>query len=92
MQLTTDGLGWHPLAVKNAFGWNGVDFAQIVKTYGVPLDETERQRRYRPMECTGAVEARVMGDPTWTSCPRSTSSGRTFPCGWGDAARHAPHE
>ncbi len=63
VQLTTDGLSWYPAAVENAFGWNSVDYAQIVKTYGLPLDETERQRRYSPMVCTGAVKTPVMGSP-----------------------------
>lgn len=63
VQLTTDGLGWYVAAVENAFGWNGVDFAQIVKKYGIPIDETERQRRYSPMVCTGAIKTAIMGNP-----------------------------
>ena len=63
VQLTTDGLAWYLSAVENAFGWNGTDYAQLVKTYGVPTDETERQRRYSPMECTGAIKMPVMGKP-----------------------------
>ena len=62
VQLTTDGLAWYVSAVENAFGWNGVDFAQIIKTYGVPTDE-HGARRYSPMECTGAVKTPVMGAP-----------------------------
>ena len=42
VQLTTDGLSWYVAAVEKAFGWNGVDFAEIIKTYGMPQDETER--------------------------------------------------
>lgn len=49
--------------MEDAFGWNGVDFAQIVKTYGMPLDETERARRYSSMVCTGAIKTPVMGTP-----------------------------
>ena len=63
VQLTTDGLGWYVAAVEDAFGWNGVDFAQIIKTYGMPTDETERQRRYSPMVCTSTVKLPVMGNP-----------------------------
>lgn len=63
VQLTTDGLSWYVAAVEKAFGWNGVDFAQIIKTYGMPLDETERQRRYSPMVCTGIIKTPIMGDP-----------------------------
>jgi len=36
--LTTDGLRWYLSAVENAFGWNGADYAQLVKTYGAPVD------------------------------------------------------
>jgi IS1 family transposase len=63
VQLATDGLAWYRSAVANAFGWNNVDYAQIVKTYGLPLDENARARRYSPMECTGAVKLPVMGCP-----------------------------
>ena len=63
LQLTTDGIGWYVAAVEDAFGWNGVDFAQIIKTYGIPMDETERLRRHSPAVCTGAIEAPVMGYP-----------------------------
>lgn len=63
VQLSTDGLAWYLSAVENDFGWNNVDCAQLVKTYGVPLDENARQRRYSPMECTGSVKTPVMGNP-----------------------------
>lgn len=63
VQLTTDGLSWYVAAVEAAFGWNGVDFAQLIKTYGQPLDESERQRRYSPPVCTGAIKTNVMGNP-----------------------------
>lgn len=63
VQLSTDGLSWYLAAVENAFGWNNVDYAQLVKTYGVPLDENARQRRYSPMECTGCIKTPVMGNP-----------------------------
>ena len=63
VQLTTDGLSWYVAAVERALGWNGVDFAQIIKTYGLPTDEQERQRRYSPAVCTGAVKTPVMGKP-----------------------------
>lgn len=63
VQLTTDGLSWYLAAVERAFGWNGVDFAQLVKTYGLPTDELERQRRYSPAVCTGAIKTPIMGSP-----------------------------
>lgn len=65
VQLTTDGLSWYVAAVEAAFGWNGVDFAQLIKTYGTPLDESARdaQRRYSPAVCTWAIRTPVMGNP-----------------------------
>lgn len=33
VQLTTDGLSWYLRAVEEAFGWNGTDFAQLVKIF-----------------------------------------------------------
>jgi IS1 family transposase len=63
VQLTSDGLSWYVSAVEEAFGWNGVDFAQLIKTYGTPLDENERHRRDNPMVCTGAFKTSSMGKP-----------------------------
>jgi IS1 family transposase len=62
VQLTTDGIHMYLTAVENAFGWNGTDFAQLVKVYG-PAPETTAQRRYSPAECIGAEKHRVMGNP-----------------------------
>jgi len=53
----------HRFMADVAFGWNGTDYAQIIKTYGTPLDETERQRRYSPAVCTGAIMTPIMGKP-----------------------------
>jgi IS1 family transposase len=63
VQLSTDGLSWYVGAGENAFGWNGVDFAQIIKAYGISVDETEGQRRYSPAVCTGAVKTAIMSNP-----------------------------
>ena len=62
VQLTTDGLAWYVAAVEKAFGWNGVDFAQIIKTYGATLEQGP-SKKYSPMECTGAVKTKIMGNP-----------------------------
>ncbi len=48
--------------MEAAFDDQGVDFAQIIKTYGVPTD-AEGQRRYRPMVCTGVENIAVFGAP-----------------------------
>lgn len=63
VQLTTDGPEWYLATVELTFGWNGVDFAHLVEARGLPMDETERQRRYSLAECTGVIKTRVMGDP-----------------------------
>jgi hypothetical protein len=63
VQLTTDGFKNYTHAVENAFGWNGTDYSQLVKTYGSELEETSSGgRRYSPMVCTGAVKS-----PLWES-------------------------
>lgn len=65
VRLTTDGLAWCVAAVHATFGWNGIDFAQLIKTYGTPLDESTRevQRRYSPAVCRDAIRTPVMGNP-----------------------------
>ena len=62
IQLTTDGHGMYLKAVRAAFGWRNVDYAQIVKSYG-QTGAAEEQRRYSPPTCTGARKVRVIGDP-----------------------------
>lgn len=61
VQLTTGGLGWYRSAVENAFGWKGTDYAEIIKTFGLPRDQSGNQRRYSPLECTVIVKLPVMG-------------------------------
>jgi len=63
IQLTTDGHPMYLAAVERAFGWNRVDFAQLVKTYGQPETGVDAARRYSPPVCTGAIKERVMGNP-----------------------------
>ncbi len=60
VQLTTDGFPGYLRAVEEAFGWNGVDYAMLVKLYGPGL---ETDRGYSPPVCTGAVKTWVMGKP-----------------------------
>lgn len=60
VQLTTDGLKVYLSAVEGAFGWNGVDYAMLVKIYG---DTPEGQRRYSPAEVVGTEKQWVMGKP-----------------------------
>jgi IS1 family transposase len=60
VQLTTDGLSWYQGAVEGAFGWNGVDFAQLIKIYG---GGSTSPGRYSPPECLGTEKVWVMGQP-----------------------------
>lgn len=59
-QLTTDGFPGYLKAVEEAFGWNGVDYAMLVKLYGAGH---ETDRGYSPPVCTGAVKTWIMGKP-----------------------------
>src|SRR5690606_15364965 len=55
VQLTTEGHKMYLAAVEAAFGWNGTDYAQLVKVYG-RVEGIEQQRRYSPPICTGALQ------------------------------------
>lgn len=58
-QITTDGLGSYPGAIRNAFG-NMVDYAQLIKTYKEPRDG---HARYSPAVCTGCIHKTLIGYP-----------------------------
>jgi IS1 family transposase len=60
VQLTTDGHSVYLQAVEKAFGGD-IDFAQLVKIYGSSTKED--QRRYSPVECTGAEIHCISGRP-----------------------------
>lgn len=62
VQLTTDGHHMYLTAVESAFGYNKVDYAQLVKTYG-QVPDLSPGRRYSPAVCTGILCERVMGKP-----------------------------
>ena len=61
VQLTTDGLRAYLVAVEGAFGWNGVDYAMLVKLYGEAPEGP--QRRYSPAKLISAEKTWVMGNP-----------------------------
>lgn len=64
VQLTMDGLSLYLNAVENAFKWNGVDYAQLVKIYGSSYDaKGAARRRYSPAVCLGAIKEWIMGKP-----------------------------
>lgn len=60
IQLTTDGHRAYILTVEQAFGWNGVDYAMLVKLYG---QAPEAQHRYSPPVVLGIEKIWVMGKP-----------------------------
>lgn len=59
VQLTTDGLKAYLDAVDESFGAD-IDFAQLVKLFGKPL---EGDQRYSPAECTGTHKQVITGNP-----------------------------
>ncbi len=60
VQVTTDGHKGYLEAVEGAFGMD-VDYAQLQKVYGAPLDE--EARRYSPATCIGCDMKAVSGNP-----------------------------
>lgn len=60
VQLSTDGHKAYLSAVESAFGWNGIDYAMLVKLYG---QGPEGQARYSPPEIIGIERTWVMGKP-----------------------------
>jgi IS1 family transposase len=60
VQISTDGLAAYVSAVEKAFG-SGVDYAQIVKTYGP--QEMSNNRRYSPAEFVSAEKKVIRGAP-----------------------------
>jgi IS1 family transposase len=59
VQLTSDGLRLYLEAVDYAFG-GIVDYAQLVKVYGV---DPEGEKRYSPAKCLSCESHRIVGDP-----------------------------
>jgi IS1 family transposase len=62
LQMTTDGHSPYLQAVEEAFGAD-IDYAMLVKMYGVPPAEAEAARRYSPSECIGTQKRKVTGNP-----------------------------
>jgi len=60
VQISTDGLYHYPTAVEAAFGWQGADYAQIIKVFSHNRGE---QGRYSPPTCVGVEKKAVMGSP-----------------------------
>jgi len=62
IQLTTDGHKAYLTAVPDAFG-SRIDYAMLVKLFGVPEGETSSERKYSPGAVTGIKKIRVLGKP-----------------------------
>jgi IS1 family transposase len=62
VQLTTDGHAPYLEAVEEAFGAD-IDYAQLVKLYGVSEKGRSAEARYSPMQCTGIRKRTVEGRP-----------------------------
>lgn len=60
VQLTTDGHHVYLGAVEKAFGWNGVDYAMLVKVYG---REPGNERTYGPPVMLSTEKVWIMGNP-----------------------------
>ena len=59
VQLTPDGFRAYLEAIEESFGAD-IDFAQLVKMYGKPI---EGELRYSPGQHTGAVKTPITGNP-----------------------------
>jgi transposase-like protein len=62
VQLTSDGFGAYPDAVRRHFGDN-VDYAVLNKSYAAGPAVKEAKRRYSPAECTGCEKIAKIGIP-----------------------------
>jgi IS1 family transposase len=60
VQLTTDGLHQYLNAVEGVFGWDGVDYAMLVKIYG---DGGNHSGRYSQPELVDVKPTVIMGKP-----------------------------
>ena len=61
-QLTSDGLPIYERCIENTFGWNGCDYARLVKIFG-GKNEGDSSRRYSPAKFVRAEKEVIMGKP-----------------------------
>jgi len=62
VQLTTDGHKPYLTAVAGAFGGD-IDYAMLIKEYGVQDAKTHQERKYSPNVCTGMETKVISGEP-----------------------------
>ena len=70
IQLTTDGHKPYLQAVENAFEGK-IDYAMLIKIYGLPSGENPTERKYSPNECTGFRIERICGNPNMAAVSTS---------------------
>jgi IS1 family transposase len=63
VQLSTDGHVAYLRAVESAFGWNGIDYAMLVKIYGASHEGDSNTRKYSPPKLLRTEKRWVMGEP-----------------------------
>lgn len=71
VQLSTDGHVSYLTAVEQAFGWNGIDYAMLVKVYGESYDGNSTHRKYSPAKLISAERRWIMGEPDMTKVSTS---------------------
>jgi IS1 family transposase len=87
VQLSTDGWPGYPAAVEDEFGAGELDYAQIIKKFG--LDPKADQKRYSPAVAPGSRFASSRATRTRRISRPAMSKGPTSRCGWGCAASPA---
>ena len=60
VQISTDGLKMYAVAIEDAFGTNGCDYATLVKQYET---EDAGPGRYSPPKVTGSEKTPILGSP-----------------------------
>lgn len=61
-QISTDGLRSYVEAVETSFGMD-VDYAMIIKNYGVDTGDHNQERRYTAPEVTSMEKIHIVGQP-----------------------------
>jgi IS1 family transposase len=64
LQISTDGLSAYVDAIDWAFGGKGVDYGQIIKTYGTE-ESVEAQRRYSAPKISTSEKKAIFGHPAF---------------------------
>lgn len=60
-QIATDGYEPYRDIIEDQFGYDGVDYGQLIKNY---VSQYPGRGRYSPPRVSGTVKRKVMGDPT----------------------------